>query len=54
MDPYIEGLLYELSGAIRSGNKEHEAAVRAELRRVGHKPDGAERATSKVRTEKRG
>jgi hypothetical protein len=53
-ESYVTGLLYELSGAVRSGDKTHQAAVRAELRRVGYKPDGAERAIDKTQTEKRG
>jgi hypothetical protein len=33
-ESYIDGLKYELAGAQRSGDKDHEKAVKAELARV--------------------
>jgi len=37
-ESYIEGLRYELAGAVQSGDKAHEAAVKAELDRASGKP----------------
>ena len=38
VESYIEGLKAELRGALHSGDKDHEKAVKAELARVG-KPE---------------
>jgi len=50
-EAYIEGLRYELAGAVQNGNKEHETAVKAELGRVSRKP--AEKAVAPKTTETR-
>ena len=50
-DSYIEGLRAELAGAVQSGNKDHEKAVRSELDRVGGNP--VETAVAPVDTESR-
>ena len=49
---YVEGLRYELAGAIQSGDKAHEKAVKIELdRAAGKKP--AEKAVAPKTTESR-
>ena len=47
----IEGLRYELAGAIQHGDKVHEKAVKAELDRVTGKP--SEKAVAPKTTETR-
>ena len=36
-ESYIEGLRYELAGALQRGDKDHEKAVKAELDRASGK-----------------
>lgn len=36
-ESYVKGLRYELSGAVQSGDKAHEKAVKAELDRASGK-----------------
>jgi hypothetical protein len=44
-ESYIEGLKRELAGAVQSGDKDHEKAVKAELARVsGGKKETATKA----------
>ena len=50
-ESYIEGLKYELAGALRSGDKEHEKAVKAELDRATGKK--VEKAVPPKTTESR-
>ena len=50
-ESYIEGLRYELTGAIRSGDKVAQAAVKAELDRVTGKK--VEKAVTPKTTETR-
>lgn len=40
-ESYVEGLRYELRGAIEKADKAHEKAVRAELDRVAPAPQKA-------------
>ena len=48
---YVEGLRYELAGAIQSGDKAHEKAVKAELDRATGKK--VEKAVPPKATESR-
>lgn len=50
-ESYIEGLRYELAGAVRSGDKAHEKAVKAELDRAAGKK--AEKAVAPKTAETR-
>jgi len=50
-ESYIEGLRYELAGAVRRGDKDHEKAVKAELDRVSGKK--VEKAVPPKATESR-
>jgi hypothetical protein len=55
-ESYIEGLRYELGGAVQRGDKAHEKAVKAELDRAsGREPEKAVQpapAESRARAKK--